>query len=52
MDPDLDPTTVDVFVSGHRHLPSLAEVERPDGRRAVIVNSGCFCASCSPYRRD
>ena len=31
MDPAFDPTTVDVFVSGHTHLPSLAETERPDG---------------------
>jgi hypothetical protein len=48
MDADLDPTTVDVFVSGHTHLPSLAEVERPDGRRAVMVNSGCFLRQLQP----
>jgi UDP-2,3-diacylglucosamine pyrophosphatase LpxH len=48
MDPDLDPTTVDVFVSGHTHLPSLAEVERPDGRSAVMVNSGCFLRQLQP----
>ena len=48
MDPDLDPTTVDVFVSGNRHLPSLAEVERPEGRRAVMVNSGCFLRQLQP----
>jgi len=48
MDPDLDPATVDVFVSGHTHLPSLAEVERPDGRRAVMVNSGCFLRQLQP----
>ena len=46
MDPAFDPTTADVFVSGHTHLPSLAETKRPDGSRAVLVNSGCFCGSC------
>jgi UDP-2,3-diacylglucosamine pyrophosphatase LpxH len=48
MDPELDPTTVDVFVSGHTHLPSLAEVERPDGGRVVMVNSGCFLRQLQP----
>jgi UDP-2,3-diacylglucosamine pyrophosphatase LpxH len=48
MDPDLDPITVDVFVSGHTHMPSLAEVERPDGGRAVMVNSGCFLRQLQP----
>ena len=48
MDPDLDPATVDVFVSGHTHLPSLAEVERSDGRPAVMVNSGCFLRQLQP----
>jgi UDP-2,3-diacylglucosamine pyrophosphatase LpxH len=48
MDPSLDPTTIDVFVSGHTHLPSLAEVERADGRRAVMVNSGCFLRQLQP----
>ncbi len=48
MDPDLDPTTIDVFVSGHTHLPSLEELERPDGRRAVMVNSGCFLRQLQP----
>jgi UDP-2,3-diacylglucosamine pyrophosphatase LpxH len=48
MDPSLDPTTIDVFVSGHTHLPSLSEMERPDGRRAVMVNSGCFLRQLQP----
>ena len=48
MAPDLDPTTIDVFVSGHTHLPSLAEVERSDGRRAALVNSGCFLRQLQP----
>ena len=48
MNPSLDPTTVDVFVSGHTHLPSLNEVERPDGSRAVMVNSGCFLRQLQP----
>lgn len=48
MNPSLDPTTVDVFVSGHTHLPSLSEVERTDGERAVMVNSGCFLRQLQP----
>jgi UDP-2,3-diacylglucosamine pyrophosphatase LpxH len=48
MDPDIDPTTIDVFVSGHTHLPSLTKVERTDGRRAVMVNSGCFLRQLQP----
>jgi hypothetical protein len=48
MDPSFDPTTADVFVSGHTHLPSLAETERPDGRKAVLVNSGCFLRQLQP----
>lgn len=48
MEPALDPTTVDVFVSGHTHLPSLYEVERKDESRAVMVNSGCFLRQLQP----
>lgn len=48
MKPTLDPTTVDVFVSGHTHLPSLSEIERPDGRRCAIVNSGCWLRQLQP----
>jgi hypothetical protein len=48
MNPSLDPATIDVFVSGHTHLPSLSEVERADGRHAVMVNSGCFLRQLQP----
>ena len=47
MDPSLDPATIDVFVSGHTHLPSFDEVERPDGR-ALMVNSGCWLRQLQP----
>jgi len=50
MSPSLDPSTVDVFVSGHTHLPSLEEVERADGRRCVAVNSGCYLRQLQPVR--
>jgi hypothetical protein len=50
MSPSLDPSTVDVFVSGHTHLPSLEEVERPDGRCCVAVNSGCYLRQLHPVR--
>jgi UDP-2,3-diacylglucosamine pyrophosphatase LpxH len=48
MNPSLDPSSIDIFVSGHTHLPSLSEAERPDGRRAVMVNSGCFLRQLQP----
>ena len=48
MAPSIDPKTIDVFVSGHTHIPSLTEMERRDGRRAVIVNSGCFLRQLNP----
>ncbi|HEY6579879.1 MAG TPA: metallophosphoesterase [Rubrobacter sp.] len=48
MNPSLDPTTIDVFVSGHTHLPSLSELKRPNGRRSVLVNSGCFLRQLQP----
>jgi hypothetical protein len=50
MSPSLDPSAVDVFVSGHTHLPSLEEVERPGGRRCVAVNSGCYLRQLHPVR--
>src|SRR5215211_3928864 len=48
MDPAFDPTTADVFVSGHTDLPSLAETERLDSNKAVLVNSGCFLRQLQP----
>ena len=48
MAPSLDPATVDVFVSGHTHLPSLSEVERPGGRRCAVINSGCWLRQLQP----
>lgn len=48
MAPELDTTKVDVFVSGHTHLPSLFEAERADSSRAVMVNSGCFLRQLQP----
>jgi UDP-2,3-diacylglucosamine pyrophosphatase LpxH len=50
MSPSLDPSTIDVFVSGHTHLPSLEEVQEPDGRRRVAVNSGCYLRQLHPVR--
>ncbi|MBA2346194.1 MAG: metallophosphoesterase [Rubrobacter sp.] len=48
MAPDLDPTTIDVFVSGHTHLPSLETVENGSGRATVMVNSGCWLRQLQP----
>jgi UDP-2,3-diacylglucosamine pyrophosphatase LpxH len=46
--PSVRPEEIDVFVSGHTHLPSLDELEKPDGRRAVMVNSGCWLRQLQP----
>ena len=46
--PSARPEEIDVFVSGHTHLPSLDEVEKPDGGRAVMVNSGCWLRQLQP----
>jgi UDP-2,3-diacylglucosamine pyrophosphatase LpxH len=48
MDPAVDPMSIDVFVSGHTHLPSFSELETPDGRRVVAVNSGCWLRQLQP----
>jgi UDP-2,3-diacylglucosamine pyrophosphatase LpxH len=48
MNPSVVPARVDVFVSGHTHLPSLIQAERPDGGRAVVVNSGCWLRQLHP----
>lgn len=50
MSPSLDPSTVDVFVSGHTHLPSLTELSDGNGRRRVAVNSGCYLRQLQPVR--
>jgi len=46
--PSVRPEEIDVFVSGHTHLPSLDEVEKPDGGHAVMVNSGCWLRQLQP----
>jgi len=48
MDASLDPAAIDVFVSGHTHLPSLDEVEKREGGTAVMVNSGCWLRQLQP----
>jgi UDP-2,3-diacylglucosamine pyrophosphatase LpxH len=48
MNPSLDPTTIDVFVSGHTHLPSFSKLERKEDTPCVLVNSGCFLRQLQP----
>ena len=48
MDPSARSEDIDVFVSGHTHLPSLVELEKGDGRRGVMVNSGCWLRQLQP----
>ncbi len=40
--------SIDVFVSGHTHNPGLTELERTDGSKAVMVNSGCWMRQLQP----
>jgi UDP-2,3-diacylglucosamine pyrophosphatase LpxH len=37
-----------VFVSGHTHAPAISELARPDGRRTVIANPGCWLRQLQP----
>ncbi len=48
MDSSINPQEIDVFISGHTHLPSLDEVERPGGHKAIMVNSGCWLRQLQP----
>ena len=48
MNPSVGSGDVDVIVSGHTHLPSLDELEKEDGKRGVMVNSGCWLRQLQP----
>jgi UDP-2,3-diacylglucosamine pyrophosphatase LpxH len=37
-----------VFVSGHTHAPAMSDLGRADGRRTVIVNTGCWLRQLQP----
>lgn len=50
MNPFPRPTDIDVFVSGHTHLPSLTELKRPHGGKQVMVNSGCWLRQLQPIK--
>jgi UDP-2,3-diacylglucosamine pyrophosphatase LpxH len=41
-------TPIDVFVSGHTHKPGIKELERTNGSKAVVVNSGCWLRQLQP----
>jgi UDP-2,3-diacylglucosamine pyrophosphatase LpxH len=43
-----EPENIDVFVSGHTHLPSLSVVDKPGGGERVLVNSGCWLRQIQP----
>jgi UDP-2,3-diacylglucosamine pyrophosphatase LpxH len=42
------PMDIAVFVSGHTHAPAMSELARADGRRTVIVNTGCWLRQLQP----
>lgn len=48
MDRALRGEEIDVFVSGHTHLPHLERVARADADAAVAVNSGCYLRQLQP----
>jgi UDP-2,3-diacylglucosamine pyrophosphatase LpxH len=50
MDQDLPECTIDVFVSGHTHAPSLSEIRRDKGEAAIVVNSGCWLRQLQPIQ--
>jgi UDP-2,3-diacylglucosamine pyrophosphatase LpxH len=39
---------IDVFVWGHTHQPSLDELEKRNGKRAAMANSGCWLRQLQP----
>jgi hypothetical protein len=41
-------TNIAVWVSGHSHAPGSAEFQHADGRRAVMVNTGCWLRQLQP----
>jgi UDP-2,3-diacylglucosamine pyrophosphatase LpxH len=41
---------IDAFISGHTHTPGVKVLERRDGRRVVVANSGCWLRRLSPVR--
>jgi UDP-2,3-diacylglucosamine pyrophosphatase LpxH len=45
---DLARLELAVFVSGHTHAPAISELVRADGRRTVIVNTGCWLRQLQP----
>jgi UDP-2,3-diacylglucosamine pyrophosphatase LpxH len=48
MDPTVRPADIDVFVSGHTHLPALEEFRKQSGGPGVVVNSGCWLRQLQP----
>jgi UDP-2,3-diacylglucosamine pyrophosphatase LpxH len=48
MSPSAGSEDLDVIVSGHTHLPSLDELEKSNGKRGVMVNSGCWLRQLQP----
>jgi UDP-2,3-diacylglucosamine pyrophosphatase LpxH len=45
---DMSSPELAVFVSGHTHAPAMSELARADGRRTVIVNTGCWLRQLQP----
>jgi UDP-2,3-diacylglucosamine pyrophosphatase LpxH len=45
---DLQGRDIDVFVSGHTHVPALSRVPRNSGESVIMVNSGCWLRQLRP----
>jgi hypothetical protein len=48
MQPDIAACQISLFVSGHSHSPSLAEIRRTDASVAATVNTGCWLRQLQP----
>jgi UDP-2,3-diacylglucosamine pyrophosphatase LpxH len=46
----VDSRDVTVFISGHTHDPSSTSVQRADGRKTALVNTGCWLRQLHPIR--
>lgn len=48
--PGLDAADIAVWVSGHSHSPSMSALDRPDGNRIAVVNTGCWLRQLHPFK--
>jgi hypothetical protein len=47
--PGIDAADIRVWVSGHSHSPSMSALDRQDGTRIAVVNTGCWLRQLHPF---